>query len=423
MFSLPTLLSVGLAGFAAAAPSSSFAKREASGQTVVYWGQNGGGTIENNDLAAYCTPTSGIDILVLAFLYQYGNNGNIPSGTIGQSCHISTSGEGQNCDGLSSAIRTCREAGVKILVSLGGATSSYSLQSQSQAEEIGQYLWDSYGNSVNKTVKRPFGDNIVDGFDLDIEDSRGSQYYQYMVNKLRENFATDPDNTYYITAAPQCPIPEPNMGEIIKTSKFDYIFVQFYNNNNYTVPCALGINGNAAFNYNNWTAFISDSPSADAKVFIGVPASPLGANGTPSGATYYAKPPELAGIIKEYKTDPHFGGIMLCSAGFSDANVNNGCNYAQQAKSILEKGSPCGSSGGEPPTSAATTTTANSGSTASSSGSTTSTPGSTASPSSSTASSSDSTASPLDSTEKTTVPPYGQVSPRILKNRETDWQL
>lgn len=43
----------------------------ATGQNVVYWGQNGGGTIENNDLSAYCTSTSGIDILVLSFLCQY----------------------------------------------------------------------------------------------------------------------------------------------------------------------------------------------------------------------------------------------------------------------------------------------------------------------------------------------------------------
>lgn len=40
----------------------------AVGQNVVYWGQNGGGTVENNDLSTYCTSTSGIDILVLAFL-------------------------------------------------------------------------------------------------------------------------------------------------------------------------------------------------------------------------------------------------------------------------------------------------------------------------------------------------------------------
>ena len=70
-----------MASAASAAPYT-LSSRAASGQNVVYWGQNGGGTIENNDLAAYCTSSSGIDIIVLAFLYEYGNGNNIPSGTI-----------------------------------------------------------------------------------------------------------------------------------------------------------------------------------------------------------------------------------------------------------------------------------------------------------------------------------------------------
>lgn len=43
------------------------------------------------------------------------------------------------------------------------------------------------------------------------------------------------------------------------------------------------------------------------------------------------------------KGDSNFGGIMMWSAGFSDSNVNNGCNYAQEAKTILLTGSPCSS--------------------------------------------------------------------------------
>lgn len=85
-----------------------------------------------------------------------------------------------------------------------------------------------------------------------------SQYYPSMIDTLRANFESDPDNTYYITGAPQCPIPEPNstwyfnialliwdlltiedlifkntVGIIIENAVFDYLFVQFYNNNNY----------------------------------------------------------------------------------------------------------------------------------------------------------------------------------------------
>ncbi|KAM0670307.1 hypothetical protein BB8028_0005g06810 [Beauveria bassiana] len=355
-FFFSLLASLGLTSLSAASP---LAGRQAPGaQNVVYWGQNGGGTIENNDLAAYCQSNSGIDVLVLSFLYQFGrDNNNIPSGTIGQSCFITQAGQGQNCEGLTAAMAKCQSAGVKILLALGGAAGSYSLQSRAQAEQIGQYLWDSYGNSGNTTVQRPFGNNAIDGFDFDIERNGGSsQYYQYMIAKMRENFAKDTSKKYFITGAPQCPIPEPNMGEIISNSQFDYLFVQFYNNNNYTVPCALPINGNAPFNYKNWTNFISSTPSKDAKIFIGVPASTLASNGSPSGATYYATPEQLAIITNEYKSDAHFGGIMMWSAGFSDSNVINRCTYAQQAKHILVKGGPCGSDGPPPITTTTTTT-------------------------------------------------------------------
>lgn len=343
-----------LAGVVSAAPKKLAGVPGA--QNVVYWGQNGGGTVENNDLSAYCTNTAGIDVLVLAFLYSYGNSGNIPSGTIGQSCYISTSGEGQNCNALASAIATCQSVGVKVILSLGGASGSYSLSSNAQAQQIGQYLWESYGNSGSTSVQRPFGNVFVNGFDFDIEVNDGySQYYPAMISTLRSAFATDPHNKYYITGAPQCPIPEPNMGVIIGNATFDYLFVQWYNNNHYGPdPCALPFNGNAPFNYNQWVSYTAGTPSSNAKIFIGVPAAPLAANGGPSGETYYATPAQLSQLIGEYGTATRFGGVMMWSAGFSDSNVNDGCTYAQEVHHILASGSPCA---GAPATSTQTTTT------------------------------------------------------------------
>ncbi|KAI1132326.1 putative endochitinase CHI2 [Nemania abortiva] len=387
-----TKLSVGLglmAGAATALPASVKKTRASSGaQNVVYWGQNGGGTIENNDLSAYCTSDAGIDILVLSFLYQWGGGNTIPSGTIGQSCFIANSGEGQNCDALASAIKTCQGNGVTIILSLGGASGSYSLASSDEAKTIGQYLWDSYGNSGSTSVQRPFGDVFVNGFDFDLEANRGNQYYPDMISTLRDNFKSDSSNTYYITGAPQCPIPEPNMGVVIDSAQFDYLWPQFYNNNNYTYPCALPINGNAPFNYDQWLTYTAGTPSKDAKIFVGVPAAPLGANGSPTGETYYATPDQLAGIVSDIKSESRFGGIMMWSAGFSDSNVNGGCNYAQQARSILDSGSPCGGGGGSPPSSSTTTTTAK--------------------PTSTTTSKPTSTTSSPTSTATGTVPQWGQ---------------
>ncbi|KAJ5698936.1 chitinase 2 [Penicillium macrosclerotiorum] len=310
-----------------------FQRRASGAQNVVYWGQNGGNTVENNDLSTYCTSTSGIDIIVLAFLYEYGNGNTIASGTIGQSCYISPAGEPQNCDDLASAIKTCQNNGVKVILSLGGAVGAYSLTSQAEAETIGQNLWEAYGNTAGGSVPRPFGSNFVNGWDFDIEASSGNQYYQYLISTLRSNFASDASNTYYITGAPQCPIPEPNMQQIITTSQFDYLWVQFYNN--------PGCSVNGAINYNDWVSNVAGTPSANAEIFIGVPASTLGATGTSSGAQYYLEPSALATLVGEYESNSAFGGIMMWSAGFSDSNVNNGCTYAQEAKSILTTGSPC----------------------------------------------------------------------------------
>lgn len=319
--------------------------------------------VENNDLSAYCGADAGVDIVVLSFLYMYGNGNDIPSGTIGQSCFITNAGEGQNCDALASAISTCQSNGVKVILSLGGAVGSYSLASDDEATTIANNLWAAYGNSGSTDVMRPFGDVFVNGFDLDLEANKGSEFYPTLISALRTNFATDSSNEYFITGAPQCPIPEPNMGVIIDNAKFDYLWPQFYNNNNYTVPCALPINGNAPFNYDDWVTYTAGTPSADAsefyspftspfrkarfsnpqitELYIGVPAAPLAANGGPAGETYYATPEQLADIVSEYKTHDRFAGIMMWSAGFSDSNVINGCTYAQQAKSILTNGTPC----------------------------------------------------------------------------------
>lgn len=330
-----------LTGFILGVPQQPLSNRQAAGaQIVVYWGQNGDGIMENSDLSAYCTATSGIDILVLACLKSLGDGNEIPSGTIGQSCYISTSGQGQNCEALATVITTCQSGGIKVILSLGGAFGSWPLSSNAEAEAIGTYLWNSHGNSGNTSVQRPFGSTLVDGFDFDIEVPTGQAYYPALISTLRAALAEDVARTYYITGAPQCPLPEPNMGAIIAHAAFDDLWPQFYNNS-YTYPCALPLNSNAALNYDQWIAFTAGTPSAAARLFIGVPAAPAAANGGPRGATYYATPAQLAGLVAQYRTHPRFGGVMMWSAGFSDANVNAGCTYAQEVHAILAQGAPC----------------------------------------------------------------------------------
>jgi chitinase len=342
-----TLISVGLMAGAVLAAPHKLSARAPGGDVAVYWGQNSVAASENNDLSTYCSD-AGIDIVIMAFLDEWGQTGTIPAGTIGLDCTISTTGEASDCDDLATQITTCQDNGVTVILSLGGSVGAYSLESEEQAEEIGQYLWDAYGGvtDANSSVTRPFGDAFVNGFDLDIEASSGNEYYEYMISTLRTNFETDSDNTYYITGAPQCVIPEPNMGEIITAAQFDYLWVQFYNNQDCSYPNTL--------NYDDWVTYISGTPSEDAKIFMGVPASTLASTGTTSGEAYYMTPAELATEVADFDTSSNWGGIMMWDAAFSDANVIDDCTYAEQAASILETGSPCGGTTG---TTGTTTTT------------------------------------------------------------------
>lgn len=78
----------------------------------------------SNDLFTYCVPEAGIDLIVLAFLYEYGDGNTFLSGTIGQSCWIPLSGESFQCEDLGAAIKKWQTNGLKVFLSLGGATRS-----------------------------------------------------------------------------------------------------------------------------------------------------------------------------------------------------------------------------------------------------------------------------------------------------------
>ncbi|KAE8146770.1 glycoside hydrolase superfamily [Aspergillus avenaceus] len=321
-------------------------------QNTVYWGQSGS---REKDLSSYCAPSSGIDIIILSFLYQYGNGQRQPGGTIGEHCKI-TAGVAQNCESVIAGIESCKVNGVKVILSLGGAEGTYSLSSREEAEAIAQNLWDSYGNSNpnpvpngswngdangnwngnwnanGNTILRPFGKSFVNGWDFDIESNRGNEFYPFLIAKLRANFAKDPSNTYIITGAPQCPIPEPNMQGMIAQAQFDYLFIQFYNN----PECSM-----EKVNFDAWAGNISTGASANAKLFLGVPAAPLAANGQEDGARYFFQPGVLAALVKGFAARPQFGGVMMWAAGFSDSSASNGCTYAQHAKKILRTGGAC----------------------------------------------------------------------------------
>jgi len=138
-----------------------------------------------------------------------------------------------HCAQMGEDIKTCQAAGKKILLSLGGAAGSYGFTSDSQAETFADTLWNLFGGGTSST--RPFDDAIIDGFDLDIEGGASTGYAAF-VNRMRQHYASDTSKSYYISAAPQCPLPDAYLNTVLTTAHVDFIFVQFYNNYCMTRP-------------------------------------------------------------------------------------------------------------------------------------------------------------------------------------------
>lgn len=150
-----------------------------------------------------------------------------------------------------------------------------------------------------------------------------------MASRLREHFSTA-GKDYYLSAAPQCVIPDANVGELIKNVPMDMIFIQFYN----TPYCsARAFFDGGAFSYNDWAAAISGSPSRDAKLYVGLP-SDVSGSGTPS---HYLHGNEVEQITAAHANDAHFGGIMILEAGRSQKNSEHGKPYHQIAKDVLNR--------------------------------------------------------------------------------------
>jgi chitinase len=206
--------------------------------------------------------------------------------------------------------------GKTILLSIGGATYTQGgFGSESAALAGAELMWNTFGpvpTSNTSVVKRPFGDAVVDGFDLDFESPVNNMVT--FANKLREYFAQD-SKKYYLTAAPQCVFPDAANHEMLDGSVyFDAIWVQFYNNwcgvQNFQPDAQLN-----PFNFDTWDNWAqTTSKNPDVRVFVGVPAAPSAAG---SG---YQPVSALRPIIDYVAGFPSFGGIMMWDASQAYSN-------------------------------------------------------------------------------------------------------
>ncbi|KAI0052333.1 glycoside hydrolase family 18 protein [Auriscalpium vulgare] len=288
---------------------------------AVYWGQDSAGT--QGDLSTYCEDDT-IDNIVLAFLYVFfgtGSGTSEPEIDFANSCNQWDNGVFPgtalaNCQFMASQIKACQAKGKIITLSMGGATGQVGFSDDSAANSLADKVWNLFlGGS---STIRPFGTAVLDGIDLDIE-SGSPAHYSTFVNRIRSN-ASGASKKYYITAAPQCPYPDANIGAALNAASFDAVYVQFYNN-----YCELSAPSEYNFaTWDNWAKTLSANKNI--KVYIGAAAS------SEAAGDGYVGPNTLATFAKNaQKTWSSFGGVMLWDA--SEAAKNN--NYDKAIKSVM----------------------------------------------------------------------------------------
>ncbi|KAH7673751.1 chitinase protein, partial [Dioscorea alata] len=257
------------------------------GSIAVYWGQNG----FEGSLAEACS-TGNYDIVVLAFLYQFGNF-QTPGLNLAGHCDPASGG----CVSISNDINACQNQGIKVFLSLGGEyTGRYTLVSTQDARNLADYLWNNFlGGS---STSRPLGDAVLDGIDFDIEGGT-TQHWDELAQMLSDY--SQEGQKVYLSAAPQCIYPDAWMGKALATGLFDYVWVQFYNN----PPCQY-YSGNAVNLLSSWNQWASSVTAT--KFFVGLPASPEAA-----GSGYMPPHALISEVLPSVMFSNKYGGIMLWS--------------------------------------------------------------------------------------------------------------
>ncbi|KAH6715854.1 glycoside hydrolase superfamily, partial [Leptodontidium sp. MPI-SDFR-AT-0119] len=185
--------------------------------------------------------------------------------------------------------------------------------------------------------------NLANGL---VAENFGNQSgYIACIKRLREHFAAyklvnSCSKTYLISGAPQCPLPDGNMGLTIAGAQFDLLFIQFYNNGangctarNYTTDGNKG-----GFNYNKWVTVVNQGASKGAKLYLGL----LGSSAAGTAGDYLTAL-ESKSLIDAWHGAPQFGGVMLWEATYAENNFPSsfpGKNYYQIIKQLLSTYAP-----------------------------------------------------------------------------------
>jgi chitinase len=293
---------------------------------AVYWGQNSGsrvGATAQGPLSQTCEDTD-INIVLLAFLVATNNKDNVPElNFANQQGSCDEKSQPLICNKIATEIATCQKNGKTVLLSIGGSVIlEEGYKSQEDAEAGAEKIWAMFGppqNSKNSAIKRPFGDVVVDGFDLDFEDKDlESKHLNAFSKRLRALMSSTSDRKFYLSAAPQCPGLNPALTDI----HFDMWFIQFYNNPTCDVR-AYGKMESPAPSFAQWNDWATNNKT---KMFVGLPAF-----SNASATDSYVPPNSVSDFLKNTTGLNNVAGVSLWDA--AQAFANN--NYHKAVKTAL----------------------------------------------------------------------------------------
>ena len=158
------------------------------------------------------------------------------------------------------------------------------------------------------------------------------QNFGTLASTLRTHFTSDKSKTYYLSSAPQCPLPDmSNPSALLLLC--DFVWVQFYNN----PPCEIGSAGFAA-SIKQWSsALAASSATTKPRLYIGAPAF------SAAGSTAYQKignAEGMSGVARSVEGMglSNLGGVMLWDGPEGMLNVYGGKDIIAWTKEGLTLG-------------------------------------------------------------------------------------
>jgi chitinase len=303
---------------------------ESEDNVAVYYGTTPATT--EGGLIALCSNPN-VDIVILSFVFSFFDANGYPSIDFGPGCSSQTSAQAdtapglKDCSALAPEITACQAMGKKVLLSLGGYNSNTSFASEAQATTFASTLWNLFGagDSLDAGL-RPFGTGIiVDGFDLDNE-NHSTKHYDAFATALREQFTTDDSKTYYLSAAPHCPIPDESI-PLGALQQADFVWVQFYNN----PSCNIDTPGFRQ-SFQAWSDLLASGTQVRGpRLYIGAAGFEGAGSGYVKGSGLGTRVRTARGLYVE-----NFGGVMLRDGSEAALNVDqHGVDYLEYAKTAL----------------------------------------------------------------------------------------